>query len=656
MFITYFSTSQVISLISIFCIHAASVYFFTFKKNIRAAILLLFIGGIAFRCLMISFDNFFHTWDEQYHALVAKNMAENNFLPMLYKNTPLGYDFHDWSSNYIWLHKQPMFLWQMALAIKLFGATAFAARIPSMIMFSLLILIIYRIGKITLNERVGYISAFLFATNHYLLEFVTGIISTDHNDIAFIFYVTLSIWAYTEYCFSNKQKYVWLIGLFAGFALLNKWLVGLLVFSGWGFFILFFISGVSAKITEVKSLLKAILVALLIFLPWQIYIYLKFPAESSYEFEYNSKHFFEALEHHYGTYWYHFNEAIVQYGFVAAILLPIALIFMFLKMSSLKMRISYIVFVVITYLFFTLSQTKMTAFCMVVSPILFLALGNLLSWLFGFFENRKLSVKSVALLLSVALLTIGITNIDVESMQRKHTAWKTKDSWESFRTQLSEITQVADSIKGKYDKNKTVVLNCPSTQNIPMMFFSDYIAYDRIPTQEEYFKLKRLNYNILYFNPYSAVPDYIKNDSAVVFVIRPSQKAKKKSRIRLLAFNNKYVCDDAFKNNFLFANREKPDLWETFEIIEFEKNNECAIRSWDNHFISADMEKNGELIANRETLGSWETFTIIHLDANRVAFKAGNEKYLTCNSLYQLSANSKAIGEKETFKLIPFDN
>ncbi len=37
-----------------------------------------------------------HDWDERYHALVAKNMIEQPFKPMLYKNPVLPYDYKDW--------------------------------------------------------------------------------------------------------------------------------------------------------------------------------------------------------------------------------------------------------------------------------------------------------------------------------------------------------------------------------------------------------------------------------------------------------------------------------------------------------------------------------------------------------------------------------
>jgi 4-amino-4-deoxy-L-arabinose transferase-like glycosyltransferase len=83
---------------------------------------------------MANLDHFLILWDEQYHALVAKNMLKNPFKPTLYPVELLDYDYRNWSANYIWLHKQPLFLWQIALSLKIFGTTELAVRLPSILL------------------------------------------------------------------------------------------------------------------------------------------------------------------------------------------------------------------------------------------------------------------------------------------------------------------------------------------------------------------------------------------------------------------------------------------------------------------------------------------------------------------------------------------
>ncbi|PCH69138.1 MAG: hypothetical protein COC01_02295, partial [Bacteroidetes bacterium] len=153
------------------------------KDKNKLSIILLLVGAFGIRMFMASLDPFLHLWDEKFHALVAKNMLSNPFEPMLYTDPVMPYDFKSWVSNHIWLHKQPFFLWQIALCFKLFGVNEFVLRIPSVLMSTLQVYFIYRIGKISLNKNIGYYAAFLFCLSNYFIEMVSGSIIMDHNDV-----------------------------------------------------------------------------------------------------------------------------------------------------------------------------------------------------------------------------------------------------------------------------------------------------------------------------------------------------------------------------------------------------------------------------------------------------------------------------------------
>ena len=238
----FFSVTEYLVLILSFVFILFSLVFFIFYRKYKWSIVLLVIGGLVLRIFIAMLDPFLHVWDEQFHALVAKNMMEHPFSPMLYQNQDLAGGGFSWISSHIWLHKQPLFLWQMALSMKVFGVSAFAARIPSILLSTLVIGFIYRVGSLIANKNVGYYGAVLFAVSNFCLTLVAGGYATEHNDIAFMFYISASIWAWVEYknTDSIKRKYVYLIliGLFSGAAVLTKWLVGLLVYSGWGVSIL----------------------------------------------------------------------------------------------------------------------------------------------------------------------------------------------------------------------------------------------------------------------------------------------------------------------------------------------------------------------------------------------------------------------------------
>ena len=49
-----------------------------------------------------------------------------------------------------------------------------------------------------------------------------GSITSDHNDMAFVFFITASIWTFLEFRVRNKPRWVIAVGIFAGIAILNK--------------------------------------------------------------------------------------------------------------------------------------------------------------------------------------------------------------------------------------------------------------------------------------------------------------------------------------------------------------------------------------------------------------------------------------------------
>jgi len=218
---------------------SAYLFFYTNKKNTALGLLLL--SALLLRLLIISLDPFLHEWDERYHALVAKNMVTNPFKPMLVVHPIMAYNMLDWSNSHIWVHKQPLFLWQMAASMKVFGINEIAMRLPSAIMSTGLVWLTYDLCKnwVPKHNEVAFIAAFLTTFSAYTLELVSGRFSLDHNDLAFVFYVTCSFWAWTRYVHEGSRlKWAVLVGLFVGLAVLNKWLTGYLVFGGWGLYLL----------------------------------------------------------------------------------------------------------------------------------------------------------------------------------------------------------------------------------------------------------------------------------------------------------------------------------------------------------------------------------------------------------------------------------
>ena len=123
------STTVGLLVMSVPAVVAAYLHFVKDKQ--KAAIILLLASAFLLRLLMISLDPYLHEWDERIHALVAKHMIIDPFKPMLIPEHLLPFDKNDVSYTDIWVHKQPLFLWQMALSMKLFGVNLVAMRLPS---------------------------------------------------------------------------------------------------------------------------------------------------------------------------------------------------------------------------------------------------------------------------------------------------------------------------------------------------------------------------------------------------------------------------------------------------------------------------------------------------------------------------------------------
>src|SRR3989304_1374435 len=105
------------------------IYCFSWRKfnskQYTFSIFLLLLAGLILR-IYISSDFYLHSWDERFHALVAKNLINHHLKPTLYDNPILQYDYKCWVGNHIWVHKQPLSLWTIALSLWIFGINEIA--------------------------------------------------------------------------------------------------------------------------------------------------------------------------------------------------------------------------------------------------------------------------------------------------------------------------------------------------------------------------------------------------------------------------------------------------------------------------------------------------------------------------------------------------
>ena len=487
----------------------------------RVSFVLLLAGGVGLRLLAARLDPYLNLWDEQFHALVAKNLISDPLRPTLYARPLLPFDVGDWTQNHVWLHKQPLFLWQIALSLRVFGVNEFAVRLPSVVLATAVLAMIQRVGTLTINSRAGFYAALLAASGPFGLDLVSGHALTDHNDVAFLFYVAASLWAWFEMSRSRRWRWAVAVGAFAGLAVLVKWLTGLLVFAGWA------VALIASRHDrrDPRSwgrLAMAFVLAVAVVLPWQIYILRAFPEEARREYAHTTRHLDAALEGHQGDVWFHWRALRDLYGNSPLVppLVAGSLLLLALRVQQRDRRAALVTWVVVTYAFFTTATTKMTAYCYPISPIVYLALGATLEdavrWL-----SRRADMEKAWI---VRTLALSFVLVMVWSMTARELAWSHLDRkleqkpYRAVRTHDAAIIRRLSEILPP--GRDWAVFNCREHEGILVMFHTPYTGYHSVPTIQQLAILQARGISVAVFDA-PDLPEYVARNRDV-FKIRPS--------------------------------------------------------------------------------------------------------------------------------------
>lgn len=513
---------------------AASFILYYFKKD-RWSLLLLTMGGFCLYLFGAMTDPFLNFWDERFHALVAKNCMETPFMPRLYPELPMAeFDPLVWSHAYIWMHKQPLFTWQIALCFKLFGVSEFTLRLPSAIMATLMIPLCYRIGKLFVDRRLGFYTALSATFSWFLLDLVSGHGTSDHNNVCFVFYVTASVWSWMEYVRSGR-RWGWAVatGVLSGCAILTKWLTGLLVFLVWGVYLL---SKYRFHLKEWKipQFIVALAVTVAVALPWQLFTMKAYPEVARYEMKYNAAHFNVALEGHSQAPDFYLqtlpfiyigdkdydeitSKAIdytpLRIFHILIILAGTVLLVLYSKIW--EKRIPLIVTILFVYLFFSMAVVKLPAypFCICVAGFMSLGMiGYFLEEIIQkFLKNRIVSFAVwFPLIAVIALYQFNFTWYKQHHISRY--VW--------WRSSVIENVQDYKNLQ-KILPKKTILFNVCAADDwknyctpVEAMFYSGAICYSFTPTEEQLQMLKSQGYHIAVLT-HLPVPDYMLADDEV---------------------------------------------------------------------------------------------------------------------------------------------
>lgn len=532
-----FSPQQQLLLSIGFLLFLTSLFFF-FKRKTAWAVGTLTLAGCLFFIFAAISDPYLHFWDERFHALVAKNCMDDPFAPKLYREWLVEqYPKDLWSHGYIWLHKQPLFLWQIALCFKLFGVSVFTLRLPSIIMSTLMIPLTYRIGSLLIDKKLGYFAAISATFSYLLVDMVAGG-NMDHNNVCFFFYVTASLWAFMEYIRSGRQwKWLIMMALASGCAVLTKWLVGLLVYLVWGVYVLaeyhFCI-----KEWKIAQIVAAAMITAAVFVPWQIYTAKAFPKYFETERWLEKQHMTSVLEGHDGNATFFLKTIPYRYvgdkdygtnvsakdadkvtvKRVIALLLVLGgfawLVFRCKKWSH---RIALFVPVAFVYIFFSCAATKMVAYTFCLCSVGFMSLGMILCQIQSFLEQKVQNKWAYCCLFGLTASFFALYQSNLNWLKREHTPQV--GYYEISNHNLLEYKRLAE-----VTSRNTVVFNVRGSIDwgnqaypIEAMFFTDAICYPWAPTEEEFRQLVQAGWKVAISTAHD-VPEFMLENADVQLV------------------------------------------------------------------------------------------------------------------------------------------
>jgi len=483
-------------LIVLVCLAGYLFAFRLFGRNkIRSALILLMGCGLLLRIFTAS-DPFLHKWDERYHALVAKNLMQHPLKPTLYDEPLLDYDYMNWGGSHVWLHKQPLPLWTMAASMSLFGTSEFALRLPSILLTTLGIWIIFVIGRILFNRRTGFIAAFLYSIHGLIIELTAGRVATDHVDIFFLFFIQLAV--LFAILFAGNRN-IWmniLCGISMGLAVLSKWLPALIVIPVW---LLMVLDSRRFTLREILLYLTLLcIVAVAVFLPWQLYIHRNFPQEARWASHFNRLHIFTGLEGHGKPFLYHFGQVRILYGEI--VYLP--LLWLFWKSFKDWMnfrRMALTVWILVPFIFFSFAQTKMQAYTLFTAPAIFIATA--LFWHYLYVYRRRFRFRWIPWLILILLLALPVRY----SLERI----------KPFDSREKEIARAGELKNMDVDDGRSVIFNVDDP--IATMFYTDFIAYEKIPDLKTVQRIAAEGYTV-YINDRGMIGDSIRALPEVTFL------------------------------------------------------------------------------------------------------------------------------------------
>ncbi|MBE0477714.1 glycosyltransferase family 39 protein [Candidatus Aerophobetes bacterium] len=309
--------------------------------------------------------------------------------------------FGDWITlrfNYReWFDKPPLYFWFTALFYRFFGWNEFTTRITSSLFGMTHVVLVYFLGRVLFNKRVGFFSALILATSlQFIVQSRLALV-----DVPLSFFISLSfLFFYLGYTNPDRRNYYILSAASMGFATLTKGPIGFLLP---GFIILIYLT-LTRNLHRLKAMRVPwmVLIFLAIAAPWYIIEFLRHGwifVEQLFFLRMVTR-FATPFEGHTGPVYYYFAVLILGF-FPWSSFLPLAF-FHFLRRSKDKTakerekHFFLLIWIALIFIFFSLSQSKLPGYIFPLYPACALSVG----WLWDKFATSKLPAQSKGLYIS----------------------------------------------------------------------------------------------------------------------------------------------------------------------------------------------------------------------------------------------------------------
>lgn len=272
----------------------------------------------------------------------------------------------------VWLEKPPLYFWFTAFVFNIFGISTFTLRLGVTLSALATVYLTYKLAKYLYGRIVALWSTIIIATAPLFLYFT----KTANLDIPVTFFILLTIYAYLKAKSSNKWLLVSALSL--GLGILTRSFLALTPLP----VILIDQLFLSLKSINSKKLISAFLLALIISLPWNLYMYKFFPNQYLTDhLSFNLKtHFLKQTPGHPPI-------SVIQFLFSIFVFLnPLALLALatpFIKRHLAHKELFLLVWILSTVLPLTISVTRHEWYAIQILPPLSilagLGLANLLN-------------------------------------------------------------------------------------------------------------------------------------------------------------------------------------------------------------------------------------------------------------------------------------